>query len=92
MNCRTGDLAICRDMILTDREREIVTWYWTESHTYSEIASWLKCSAAKVELDVRTIRSIFRSHGESLPKFHRGRPRRPPVIEENRGDLSKGML
>lgn len=65
-------------MILTDREREIHSWYWHEFRTIKEIAVWLKCSPQTVARHIAIIRAIFRSHGQDLQKFDRGRPRAVP--------------
>lgn len=65
-------------MILSDRQREMVRWYWEENRTISEIADWLECSYDSVKQELKTLRAIYRSHGQELPKFNRGRERGIP--------------
>lgn len=65
-------------MILSQRQQEILKWYWIEHHTYREIADWLGCSWRTVAIEIRILRAIFASHKKELPRFNKGRPRTMP--------------
>jgi DNA-binding CsgD family transcriptional regulator len=68
-------------MVLTDRQREVHRWYFIDKRTISEIADWLHCSRHVAEKEVRDLRIIFRSHGQDLPKFNRGRDKAAPEMQ-----------
>ena len=69
-------------MILTDSERELIRWYWSEHHTINEIADILGCSHSHVQNEIVLIRRIFRSHGQELPRFDKGRKRLTPNLPD----------
>lgn len=57
-------------MILSERQREVLRWYWSERQTMAQIAEWLECSVPTIEREVIILRAIFRSHGKELPCFN----------------------
>jgi predicted DNA-binding protein YlxM (UPF0122 family) len=71
-----------RDMILDEKQRELLRWYFVDRHSIAEIAEWRFCSKPLIENELKVLRAVFRSHGQELPRYNHGRPRVSPNLPE----------
>lgn len=69
-------------MILTETQRDLARWYFAEGRTISEIAEWRHTSYGIIRNELGTLRAIFASHGQELPRYNHGRPRTMPNLPE----------
>ena len=69
-------------MILTTKQQELVQWYYLDGRTMSEIAELWRTSPSAVNHQLVTLRAVFASHGQELPRYNKGRPRVSPNLAE----------